>query len=122
MLERYRKCDLVAFASTYEGFGMPILEANTVERPVIAGNVCSMPEVAGDAACLVDPYDVSSIRAGILRVIEDADYRESLMAAGRENRKRFQADVIANQYASLYRELAQNNRRHLRSSRTLAGC
>jgi glycosyltransferase involved in cell wall biosynthesis len=90
MVDRYRHCDLVAFVSTYEGFGMPILEANTVERPIVAGNVCSMPEVAGEAACLVDPNDVASIRQGIERVIADAAYRDQLVEAGRSNRERFQ--------------------------------
>jgi glycosyltransferase involved in cell wall biosynthesis len=62
-----------------------------------------MPEVAAAAACLVDPFDPSSIRAGILRVIEDAAYRTHLIAEGFENVKRFRADIIAAQYARLYR-------------------
>ena len=110
MVERYKQCDLVAFASTYEGFGMPILEANTVERPIVAGNVCSMPEVADGAACLVDPNDVDSIRAGIERVVNDAVYRERLIANGRSNRTRFQPKAIAEQYAELYREIASGEK------------
>jgi glycosyltransferase involved in cell wall biosynthesis len=103
--ERYRRCDLVVFASTYEGFGLPIVEANATGRPVITSNICSMPEIAGSAACLVDPFDCTSVREGILRVIGDADYRSHLVAEGFENVKRFQADVIAAQYAVLYREV-----------------
>lgn len=105
VVERYRKCDMVVFASTYEGFGMPIVEANATGRPVVTSNIGPMPEVAGSAACLVDPFDCSSIREGIVRVIGDADYRSHLVAGGFENVKRFQADVIAAQYAAVYREV-----------------
>ena len=55
VLSRYAECHVVSFASTMEGFGMPILEANAVGRPVVTSNRSSMPEVAGNAACLVDP-------------------------------------------------------------------
>jgi glycosyltransferase involved in cell wall biosynthesis len=105
VVQRYRDCDVVVFASTYEGFGMPILEGNATGRPVVTSNVCSMPEVAGSAACLVDPFDCSSIREGILRVINDCDYRNNLIAQGFENVKRFRADSIAAQYAALYHEV-----------------
>jgi glycosyltransferase involved in cell wall biosynthesis len=102
----YERCDIVVFASTYEGFGMPIVEANIVGRPVVTSNTASMPEVAADAACLVDPYSVASIRAGILRVIADAAYRNQLVQAGYRNHLRFSADLIARQYADLYYEVA----------------
>jgi glycosyltransferase involved in cell wall biosynthesis len=104
VIERYRSCDLVVFASTYEGFGLPIVEANATGRPVITSNICSMPEVAASAACLVDPWSSTSIRAGIARVIEDELYRSDLISLGFENAKRFHADSIAAQYAGLYRE------------------
>ena len=105
VIERYRECDMVVFASIYEGFGMPIVEANATGRPVVTSNIGPMPEVAGSAACLVDPFDCASIREGIVRVIGDADYRSRLIAHGYENAKRFQAEVIAAQYADLYREV-----------------
>jgi len=103
----YGACDMLVFASTYEGFGLPILEANAVGRPMVTSNILSMPEVAGDAACLVDPFDPLSIRAGILRVINDADYRSQLVANGFQNVARFSAEKVARQYAEIYRELAQ---------------
>jgi glycosyltransferase involved in cell wall biosynthesis len=105
MVEQYRRSDMVVFASTYEGFGFPIVEANAVGRPVVTANVTSMPEVAGDAACLVDPFDISSIRAGVLRVIGDAAYREYLVARGFENVMRFRIEAVAAQYAELYRNV-----------------
>ena len=101
----YRACDLVVFASIYEGFGLPIVEANATGRPVVTSNLLSMPEVAGDAACLVDPFDVASIRAGIMRIIEDAAYRERLIENGYRNAARFTSAAIAQQYVDLYREL-----------------
>ena len=105
MVEQYRLCDMVVFVSTYEGFGLPIVEANAVGRAVVTSNIWSMPEVAGGAACLVDPFDVASIRAGICRVIEDTAYREHLVKSGFENVKRFHTESIAEQYAALYRSI-----------------
>lgn len=101
----YAHCDLLLFASTLEGFGMPILEAQSVGRPVVTSHCSSMPEVARDSACLVDPFEVSSIRAGVLRVIQDAPYREELIDKGFENIKRYQPEAVAEQYAALYAEL-----------------
>ena len=109
LLEQYQQADMLVFASTYEGFGLPIIEANAVGRPVVTSTLYSMPEVAGDAACFVDPYSVASIRDGILRVIEDADYRGSLVKAGFANVERFRPTVIAEQYAQLFRRVYSEN-------------
>jgi glycosyltransferase involved in cell wall biosynthesis len=111
MLQQYRQADIVAFASTYEGFGMPIVEANAVGRPVLTSNVCSMPEVAGDAACLVDPLNVDSIRAGILRIITDDEYRQELVLKGYANAKRFDPDTIAEEYLKVYQGICNRQNR-----------
>jgi hypothetical protein len=65
-----------------------------------------MPEVAGDAACLVDPFSVESIRNGISRIINDDDYRNMLVKRGFENIKRFDPNTIALQYCELYKKVA----------------
>lgn len=108
LLAQYHACDILMLVSTYEGFGLPIIEANAVGRPVVTSNCWSMPEVAGDAACIVDPFDSLSIRQGIDRIIADADYREHLVGKGYENVKRFHLGNIACQYAALYRKLSGN--------------
>ena len=106
LLDQYVRCDFLLFASTYEGFGLPIIEAQAVGRPVVTSDLAPMPEAAGGAACLVDPYDVPAIRRGVLRVIDDAAYRDDLVARGLRNVERFRAVRVAARYAQLYRALA----------------
>jgi glycosyltransferase involved in cell wall biosynthesis len=106
--EVYRRCDVLAFCSTLEGFGMPVLEAQATGRPVVTSTISSLPEVAGDAACLVDPYDVDAMRAGFKRVVEDVDYRHELITRGLLNAARFTPERIAEQYAAIYREVAKS--------------
>jgi len=102
ILRAYAESDLLLFASTLEGFGMPILEAQSVGRAVITSNLSSMPEVAGEGACYVDPYSVASIRDGILRIIQDSRYRDSLINHGFDNVRRFNPETVARQYEALY--------------------
>jgi glycosyltransferase involved in cell wall biosynthesis len=110
MYSEYCLADLVCFVSTYEGFGLPIIEANAVGRPVVTSNVSSMPEVAGDACCQVDPYNVESIRAGIERVIREPEYCEQLIRNGFDNAQRFCPAVIASKYIALYRQISGKSR------------
>jgi glycosyltransferase involved in cell wall biosynthesis len=105
MIDTYAAADIITLVSTYEGFGMPILEAQATGRPVITSNILSMPEVAGDAACLVDPENTASIRAGFVKIINDDGYRSSLVSKGFENIKRFNPDGIAERYLSLYQKI-----------------
>lgn len=108
IIEQYIKSDILFFASTFEGFGMPILEAQATGRPVITSSILSMPEVGGDAAHYVDPYDVDAISNGINKIISDSSYRDQLIKKGLENIKRFDPEVIANQYKALYEEIIKN--------------
>jgi glycosyltransferase involved in cell wall biosynthesis len=105
MHRAYVEADLLLFASTLEGFGMPIVEAQSVGRPVVTSNLSSMPEVAGEAACFVDPFSIESIRAGVERVIDDEAYRASRVEAGFDNVRRFDARTVARQYEALYRRV-----------------
>ncbi len=105
VIQRYREADIVAFVSLYEGFGLPIIEAQSVGRPVITSNVTSMPEVANDSALLVNPEDVEEIRQGIEKLIMDEKLRKDLVNKGFENVKRFTPKAIAQQYADLYEKM-----------------
>jgi glycosyltransferase involved in cell wall biosynthesis len=106
LVARYRASDMVVFASLYEGFGMPIIEAQATGRPVVTSNIEPMPWVAGEGgACFTDPADVQSIRSGILKVIHDADFREKLIQQGLENVQRFSVERIARKYAEVYNNL-----------------
>ena len=121
MVAEYRDCDLIAFASTYEGFGLPILEGQATGRPVVTSRLLSMPEVAGEGACLVDPYDVASIRSGIERVASDPVYRGQLVARGLSNVKRYASDAVAAMYAELYQHVFDGTLESRADSRDVAG-
>jgi len=79
----------LTYVSYFEGFGIPIVEAFYAETPVITSNVTSMPEIAGDAALLVDPFSVDSICGQMQKIASDSVLRESLIEKGRERRKEF---------------------------------
>jgi len=107
IVEAYKNCDLLCFASTYEGFGMPIIEAQAIGRVVLTSNLGAMKEVAGNGAFLVDPKNVSSIREGIVKLINDSECRKNLIKLGLENVERFKIDKITNDYLTIYKELAE---------------
>ncbi len=77
------------FPSLYEGFGFPALEAQACDTPLISANTSSLPEVAGDAALLIDPLDVDDMAEAMSRLLNDAALRADLVARGRRNRQRF---------------------------------
>ena len=105
IVERYRACDIVTFVSTYEGFGVPVLEGQATGRPVVTSNIAPMRDIAGEGACLADPLDPASIRQCVLRLMNDAVYRESVVRRGLENASRYRPAAIAAQYAALYAEI-----------------
>jgi glycosyltransferase involved in cell wall biosynthesis len=107
VVEEYQKADIVCFASLYEGFGLPILEAQATGRPVITSNRCSMPDVAGEAAVLVEPESETSIRHGILSLINNDHLRQTLVSRGLENVKRFRLSEMSQRYAELYRAILE---------------
>ena len=103
IVEEYRAADIVSFCTTYEGFGLPILEAQAMHRPVITSDLAPMNYVAGRGAELVDPFDPKSIRDGLRRIIDHPDHRRTLIEAGADNVKRFDRKTIAARYAEVYR-------------------
>ena len=113
MAAEYRRCDMLVFASTYEGFGLPIVEAQATGRPVVTGGLAPMSEVAGKSACLVDPFDPASIRQGILKIINDDDYRGELVRRGLANVERFKAENIAARYLDIYQRIVDRNETRL---------
>ncbi len=105
VLDQYRKADIVLFASLYEGFGLPILEANAIGRPVIAGNNTSLPEVAGDAALIIDAENTEEIRQAVIQLISGEALRLKLINNGFENIKRFHPQTIGNKFADIYAQI-----------------
>ena len=102
MQDEYSSADIVAFCSTYEGFGLPIVEAQTVGVPVITSNLSPMKEVAGEGSVLVDPFNIEEIRAAIILLIGDAAKRDELVRKGAANAKRFNREVVAQKYCEIY--------------------
>ncbi len=105
LTEVYQNCDLLVFASLYEGFGLPILEAQAIGRPVVTSNCSAMPEAAGDGALFVDPESPQSIRQAVLRIIDEADLRQRLIQAGFDNVARYRPQPVAECYEAVYSKL-----------------
>jgi glycosyltransferase involved in cell wall biosynthesis len=103
----YRLADVFVFPSLYEGFGLPPLEAMASGAPVVTSNVSSLPEVVGDAALLVDPYDPESIAEGMRRVLTDADLRATLRARGLAQVQQYSWQQSIEQVHRIYNEVLQ---------------
>ncbi|MDR0375330.1 MAG: glycosyltransferase family 4 protein [Treponema sp.] len=88
------------FVALYEGFGLPVLEAMACGTAVITSNVSSLPEVAGDAALLVDPLNVDDIANGLAKLYYDSEYREKFIAKGYERVKLFSWENTAEKFVS----------------------
>jgi glycosyltransferase involved in cell wall biosynthesis len=93
------------YPSLYEGFGLPVLEAMAAGTPVVTSNVSSLPEVAGDAALLVDPHDVEALASAMARLAEDEALTGRLREAGRVQAARFSWRRAAEETRGVYAEL-----------------
>jgi glycosyltransferase involved in cell wall biosynthesis len=105
LANEYINADMVLFPSTYEGFGLPIIESFEAGRPIITSNLEPMNIIAEDAAYLIDPYDTMTIRESVLQVIEDEKMRFDKVAKGLEIVKKYSVGAIRKQYEQLWRNL-----------------
>lgn len=103
--ERYKACDIMFNASFYEGFGMPIIEAQAVGRPVVTSNIGAMKEVGEGSAILVDPSKPHEIRAALVSLGNRELYNE-IVTKGAMNAAKYDHKRIAEQYLEVYKELA----------------
>jgi glycosyltransferase involved in cell wall biosynthesis len=101
----YNAADLFVFPSLYEGFGLPVLEAMACGTPVVTSNSSSLPEVAGDAAILVDPYSVEAIYAAMRRVLEDPELAKELRRRGLERALQFTWEKTARETIAVYEKV-----------------
>ncbi len=97
------------YVSFFEGFGLPLLEAMECEIPLITSNVSSMPEVAEDAAILVDPYDLDDIANAMLQYFEKEDLRKEKVELGRLQRKKFSWDKSAELMYEVLQNISDGN-------------
>jgi glycosyltransferase involved in cell wall biosynthesis len=100
----YSAATVFAFPSLYEGFGMPVLEAMACGTPVVTSNVSALPEVAGDAGMLVDPYETSAIAHGLQELLESQSRRDELTRRGLERARYFTWSQVAEQTVRVYRQ------------------
>lgn len=102
----YSKADVFVYPSHYEGFGLPVLEAMTLGAPVVTSNNSSIPEVAGDAAILINPNDCIQLAEAILNIINDSQLRQELIDRGRERAKLFSWEKTAQETLKAYKSIS----------------
>ncbi len=103
----YRLAGVFVFPSLYEGFGLPPLEAMASGTPVVTSNVSSLPEVAGDAAILVDPHDPDAIADAIYCVLTDRALRDSLRQKGLARAQQFSWETSVRRVREIYRQVGE---------------
>lgn len=101
----YRACDIFAFPTLYEGFGLPPLEAMTCGVPVITSNVSSLPEIMDDAAVMIDPRSVKEISSAIKKLLIDNDFRLKMSNKGLEQAKKFSWETTAIETLKVYEKV-----------------
>jgi len=106
----YSEAELFVFPSLFEGFGMPVLEAMRHCTPVVSSNTASLPEVVGEAAILINPYNTGEIAEAMYRLLKDQALRGSLVKKGLNRIKRFSWEKTAKQTLKVYEETVMTKR------------
>ena len=101
----YKYAKAFVFVSTHEGFGFPILEAQSLGVPVLTSNTSSLPEIAGDGALFVNPFDIEEISKGMEKIVFDENLRKDLIQKGYENIKRFSWRKAAEELLGIFKEV-----------------
>jgi len=102
LASEYSNADIILFPSTYEGFGLPVIEGFQAGKPVITSNISPMKEVAGEGALLAEPTSIASIREAVIKLLNDQTLKIQLVAAGKEKVKQYQPGFIAEAYQQLW--------------------
>lgn len=105
----YNGAKIFLYTSLRESFGIPLLEAMACGTPVVTSNTSAIPEVAGEGAILVDPTDADAIAAQILKLEQDAGYREQQIAYGLERTKQFSWQHTAEQLLKVYQSIKKQD-------------
>jgi len=109
----YSQCDVFLYPSLRESFGIPMLEAMSCNVPVITSNTSSMPEIAGDAALIINPFNPEEITQGLIEILNNETYRAALCEKGLQRSKQFSWKNMAKEYLKLYKttytEIKKNN-------------
>lgn len=110
LFQLYKEADILLFPSFYEGFGLPILEAQAYQCAVITSDLSPMKEVAGEnGAVLVNPNSIDEIHQAIVKILENDSFRSELVENGWQNVKKYQPKRVALQYLNLYQKIRQEN-------------
>ena len=107
--ECYDQADILCFPSLYEGFGLPILEAQARNCAVITSNISPMKEIASDSALLVNPESSVQIKEAVEKIVKNPELKKKLILQGRENVKKYSLENITKQYVHLYHKIVKEN-------------
>ena len=110
LVHYYSSASLLAYPSLYEGFGLPLLEAMACGCPVVTSNTSSMPEVAGEAGIMVDPYDIDALTEAIKQVLTDDTLRDNMVRKGLEQARMFSWEKTVEQTLEVYNKVAEQHR------------
>lgn len=104
VIKLYKRARLVSFPSKYEGFGMPVLEANALGVPIVVGDIPVLRDVANDAALFVNPDSDDDIKEAFQKLLSDQTLRSNLISRGKINIRRFSPEFIGKEYQNIYKK------------------